>query len=349
MVTQLKTLAVRQQDLENQMLAPVWASCPALTQPLSRAVPGPALAPSVLAKHLQSPPRTTSAQSPGILHNPSSFHPPELAALGQEKCSSHQVPADTHLAQAVYAQSQALTSLVSQLVQGASDPMLDLGVGSSTGTRGSVGRAKLQAELASQKGTIFNSVLASMARRMSPTVPAEGTPMEMLQRGICGTRYMERFGGYGRRRDLGQVQWQVMQILDYLQGENLPAARDACALLAVSLEQAVLDNGRFDLAAVLCLQDDLPSAIYQNREAGQFSRTRSFAPLADQRWITIALAYLKELDTIQAKRQELAGGPAKPNPNAANPSPKPKGAPKKKGKGKGASVNQTQNEEVEDA
>ena len=346
--TQLQTLALRQNELENQVRAPVSAACPALQQPLSHAVRGPASAPSALTRGIQSPPRTQYQQNPGILHTPVPYQPPEMAALALEKPSSQHPLGDSHLAQAVLAQSQALTSLVSQIAQGTSDPMLDLGGASSTGTRGSLGRAKLQAELAAQRGSFFNSVLHSMSRRMQPTLPAEGTPLELFQKGVNGTRYLERFGGYGRHRDLGQIQWQVMQTFDFLQAENLPAARDSIALLAVTLEQAVLDNGRFELAAVLCLQDDLPAGIFQNRQSGQFSRSRSFAPLADQRWITVALAYLKEMDTIQSKRLELTGGPPKQPPaTPVAPTPKTKPGPKKKGKGKGQPPsNQDETEET---
>ena len=261
-----------------------------------------------------------------------------------------------HLARAVLAQSQALTSLVNQIAQVQSDPLVDLGASSSTGTRGSAGRAKLQAELASQRGLFFASVMSSMSRRMHPTLPVEGNYQQMMDKGICGTKYLERFGGYGRHRDLGQVQFLVMQLMDYLQMENIGAARDSAALLAVMLEQAVMDNGKFDLAAVLTLQDDIPSSVFVNRSPGTFSRSRSFAPLADQRWITTAIAYLKELDTIQSKRLEIAGGvPSKAQPSSGGggggaAAPKSKVAPKKKGKGKG-SQNQQQaaadeNEEV---
>eukprot|EP00435_Cladocopium_sp_Y103_P042444 s1997_g11.t1 len=53
------------------------------------------------------------------------------------------------------------------------DPMVELGASAfGAGTRLSQGRAKLQAELASQKGTFFQAVLSAMARRMQPTAPA---------------------------------------------------------------------------------------------------------------------------------------------------------------------------------
>eukprot|EP00435_Cladocopium_sp_Y103_P042131 s2497_g11.t1 len=339
MASQLASIAEKQRKMENQILAPVSASCPALSQPLSHVVRGQPLEPSVLAKQVAPPPRTATLPSPGILRSPALAQPAELAALEQEKLGSLAHREDHPLAQAVLAQSQALTNLVSQIAAGSSDPMLDLSGASTTGTRGSAGRAKLQAELASQKGLFFASVMQSMARRMNPTAPVSSSPMELMDKGICGTKYLERFGGYGRHRDLGQIQYQVMQILDYLQMENVAAARDATALLAVTLEQAVMDNGRFDLAAVLCLQDDLPSNIFVNRNAGAFSRSRSFSPLADQRWVTIALAYLKELDAIQSKRAELAGPSQKPTPGNQNPSsaqPKQKAGAKRKGRGKGA-------------
>ena len=56
-----------------------------------------------------------------------------------------------------------------------------------------------------------------MARRMQPTAPSTGSPAELLQRGVCGTRYMERFGGYGRHWDLGLILFQVMTVMDFLQ------------------------------------------------------------------------------------------------------------------------------------
>ena len=82
-----------------------------------------------------------------------------------------------------------------QIAQGSSDPMVDLGVGYSTGTRGSSGRAKLIAELASQKGTFFASVMSSKARRMNPTTPVVLDYKHLMNQGICGTKYLERLGG----------------------------------------------------------------------------------------------------------------------------------------------------------
>ena len=49
--------------------------------------------------------------------------------------------------------------------------MTELASLGTSGTRGATARAKLQAELAQQKGTFFKSVLQSMSRRMAPISP----------------------------------------------------------------------------------------------------------------------------------------------------------------------------------
>ena len=103
--------------------------------------------------------------------------------------------------------------------------------------------------------------------------------------------------------------------------------------------------GESRLPAFLVLQEDPPASIFTNRQVVATSRSRSFAPLADQRWITVALAYLREMDLIANKRLEFAGGgKASLGGSEEVPTPKPKGAPKKKGRGKGA--NQSVEEET---
>jgi hypothetical protein len=97
----------------------------------------------------------------------------------------------------------------------------------------------------------------------------------------------------------------------------------------------VLDGGRFDLAALLTLQEDPPSAIFVNRQQSVLARSRAFSQLADQKWVTTALAFVKELDLINVKRQELSGqatGSHKGQPSS-EPSAKPKAQTKRKGKG----------------
>ena len=148
------------------------------------------------------------------------------------------------------------------------------------------------------------------------------------QRGVTATQYVERYGGYGRCRDMGNIMWQVALALDHLQNDNVGAAKDAIALLAVCLEQTSLDAGRMDVGLLLSLTEDPPSGVFTNRTLPSHSRGRAFAPLADQRWVANALSYIKELDTIATKRSDVTGKPSnkegKPDSQAD-----PKKAPKK--------------------
>lgn len=137
---------------------------------------------------------------------------------------------------------------------------------------------------------------------------------------------MERYGGYGKHKDLGALQFQVMTIMDFMQASKWDAAKDAVALLSVALDQACMDQGRFDLAQVLCLAEEPPASVFTHRPVSMLSRSRAFSPLADQRWITVALAYLTELDTSTAKRAEM-GNVSRPGTfggQNSDEAPKPK-------------------------
>lgn len=239
----------------------------------------------------------------------------------------------SRLARAVLEQSKALTTLVGQIASSSSDPMGELA--STTGgisSKGALmGRAKLQQELASQKGAFFTTVVQQMARRMSPTSSAELSVGELHAREVYATRYLERFGGFGRHRELGFVIWQVAMTMDFTQQDNALAARDVLALLFVFLEQMVMDNGKIDVAVNLALMEDPPQGLFSNRAFSAIARQRAFAATADQKWVTVALQYLKQLDTIQTRRGEAT----KEKPTTLVTSgPNPKKKAKRKGKGK---------------
>ena len=129
-----------------------------------------------------------------------------------------------------------------------------------------MGRVKLQQELAAQKGVFFHSVCQNVARRMYPSQSCDQRPMELLHRGVSATGYLERFGGFGKSRDLGQIAWQVLMLMDHLQVDNLPAAKDSAARLLVCQEQGSMDAGHLDIGLLLSLAEDPPSTgalLYQ--------------------------------------------------------------------------------------
>eukprot|EP00435_Cladocopium_sp_Y103_P044067 s133_g12.t1 len=294
-----------------------------------------------LAMEARIPSWTTTRSSPGLLASPGVSKPAELEALEDEKLGAERTSSQTagdSLARAVMAQSQALTTLVNQIASAHSDPMAEL-----TGRR-SVSQSPLQMELASHKGTFFQSVMQqSMSRRMAPTSSPNASAEELLTRGVSGVRYLEQFGGYGRCRELGQLQFQVMSIFDYMMAGNTLAAMDGLALLAVTLEQASIDGGRMDLATLLCLQED-PSS--QPPTQPDISGS-SFRPIGGPPVDHMCSGVSQRAGVINTKRAEIAGvakasSDASSSSAPANATAKPKAKwGKKKGKGKG----ETQQEE----
>lgn len=332
MVAQMEKLSARTEAMEQQLRGDV-SRPSALKTPLGVSAMNGLSAPSVRASAVakEFPVPKSSAQIGSLPGAHKSYVAQELQQLEEERETGTE---SADLARAMLVQSQALSSLVQQL--SGADPIQDLSTtGSTLSTKGAQGRMKLQQELAAHRGTFFQSVLQSMARRMQPARPAEQTPSELALRGVTPTAYVERFGGYGRNKDLGCLQWQVAMILDHLQNENIAAAKDSAALLAVCLEQAALDSGRLDIGLLLSLSEDPPSGVFQNRATTSYARGRAFAPLADQRWVTVALAFIKEMDLIATKRQDAIGVKPDRDTSAASSNPAPKRTPKKtKGGGK---------------
>ena len=335
---QLQALTTRTEAMEGVLRNPPSRQS-ILAEPIGRSpMPGssiPKSSPSALIREMPPPKSSQQRVASGVLS-------PPLAHL-EVKELEQELGAPQDLAKAFLAQSQVLTTLVGHLASGSSE--IDLSSASSaSGVKGASTRMKLQAELAAQRGTFFQSVMKSMSRRMHPALPADLPIPQLAARGVVPSAYLERYGGYGRVRDIGNIAWQVALLLDHLQNENLPAAQDAAALLFVCLEQTALDNGKMDIGLMLALTEDPPSGVFSNRSIATSTMPRTFAPTADQRWITCALAYLRELDLITSRRLEATGAKsAKPQKEEGDSSSKQK--PKQKGRGKGKRAQSTEEDD----
>ena len=143
-------------------------------------------------------PKLPAAKS--LLGSPPPTRVPELVAAQEQELQDLQdqteESAQDPLAQAMLAQSQALTSLVSQLAAASGEPLLDLAGSGSVGVRGASQRANVQDELAQGKGTFFTQVLSNLARRMQPALQHASSPGNLLRKGYSLSRYWERFGGW---------------------------------------------------------------------------------------------------------------------------------------------------------
>ena len=287
------------------------------------------------AKMMGAPPRTKQAASPipaapplprpGGIELDSGLSPQEQAEEGQ---MSQQQQMTDPLAWAMLEQSRALTSLVSHLQQGG-DPLIDgQGYASSTSSRGAQGRERLQRELTARSGAFFLTVMQNAFRRLKPANPVPATLEELAQTDFAMLQYLERYGNYAGARDLGVVQYALSFIVDAAVKGDLEGIREHLALTVLALEQAAQDQGRWDMAFLMLLVDEAPQSMftYKGASVAQTGRLRAFAPLCPQKWATIALAYIKEVDYIQSKRLEIAKKAGAPPPL------QPPAAPKKKGR-----------------
>ena len=194
----------------------------------------------------------------------------------------------------------------------------------SLGVRGSAQRARLQEDLAQGRGLFYQQVCANMARRMMPSQQPGASQTELVNQGISLTRYWERFGGWSGSRDLGLLAFQVGLIFDALLNDRVQLAKDHLALLAVCLEQAAMDGGRMEVAYQMTFLEDPPSSMFMAR-AGPSARSRAFAPLASQRWVSQARRGEQTRPKGQAA-QDTASKTADSPPRRRPPKKKPPGA-----------------------
>ena len=89
--------------------------------------------------------------------------------------------------------------------------------------------------------------------------------------------------------------------------------------MLVMLDQVAQDSGDYSLGWLLTLQADPPAGLFQKPAALPGSSLQSFSPLAEQRWVTTSLAYVKELESISQRRAEAH--PKKPPHKPALPTP----------------------------
>ena len=312
---QVTSLASRQQLLEERLAAPPQAPQATAKPHQERFLPGQPKAPMphdmlrALTGRVGPPPR---AKDPaGRVEEEPELPPLGAGALEKEEAELLQPGAagsNDPMTTAVLEQSRALTQLVSHLVS--ADGLSDVAaLGSSgalgLGMRGAAKRERLQQELATGSGQFLLQVAQQACRRLSPTEQVPTSLAEACrQKPSLFTTYVERTGGYGSHRDAGLVMWILANLSNALLAEDVLAAGDLAALAMVALEQSVIDNGRWDVAYLLSLLEDPPSAIFAHRPPSQNPRLRAFGPLCPQGWATTAMTYVKEVDGLASRRAE---------------------------------------------
>ena len=322
LVTQMESLQKNQDALRDQMSSQQHIVPPRPSQqPVSTSL-------QEFAKMMGTPPRVKSQMPFPAPVVKSPLVPKMDSTMSvQEQAEEEALPGGSTLALAVLEQSKALTTLVAQLQSGG-DPLLDApssSSGLSLGSKGSMGRQQLQTELSNRSGAFFLQVTQNAARRMRPAAKAPVDVASAASSDFSMVNYLERFGGYGGCRELGLVQFCLAHIFDAALHSDWDGVREHLALTMVAVEQSVQDSGRWDLAYQLTLLEDPPSQMRAYKSGGNLNpRLRAFAPLCPQKWATVALAYLKEVDYIQSRRTDRRKSQPSPSAGDAPSTPSPK-------------------------
>ena len=266
------------------------AARPLLRRPLSR-VPPLQATPKRLADVLGPPP-------PVRVHASQLSEEEPLPGISTEELVED--TSGNALAQAMLLQARALTLLVGQISTASSDPLTDLQSTQKSFHEGDAWTSKAATRTGPTDGSFFERAYQAAARRMDPTV-SSAQAAELSQQGPVMQRYLERYGGFSKNKELGLIQWQLTLALDLFAKREAKGA-DTIAQIMIMVKQWALD-GRSDLAWLLTLQPDPPNSVFQDDQQIGASSLRPFSSLADQRIIATTLAYVKELDALTTKGQ----------------------------------------------
>eukprot|EP00435_Cladocopium_sp_Y103_P029345 s317_g7.t1 len=233
-------------------------------------------------------------------------------------------------------QSAALTALVSHLIN--QEGGIDLGAmsTSTSSTKGTMKREKMQQDLAGRRSSFFMQIQQQIFKKLHPSRLLPKTEDELSQSQLSLLTYLERYGGYKGQKEAGLCMWILAHAMDAAASNDFYATKEFLALAVMGLEQSVFDAGDWSLAYVLTLAEDPPSTMFVERMSSLTAASRPFSPLVPPSLASTNLSYIKELEVLSTRRIETRPKKGQPgSPSAAakaqgadeeNPSPrKPKG------------------------
>ena len=239
---------------------------------------------------------------------PAEFLAPDVEKPAQPMAASSALGGGMDVVNAISQQSLAITQLVAHLAGG--DPLMDLASGSgsaglSLSSKGVARREKMQADLANRSSTYFLQVQQQIFKRMNPSKPLPRTPEELALSCPSMCSYLEKQGGYKQSRETGLAMWLVGHAMDAAASDDFYATKEYLSLLAVALEQSVMDNGSWRLAYVLALLEDPPQSLFTDRMTPLSATGRPFGPMVPPQWAAVTLSYLREMDVLMTRKSEV--------------------------------------------
>ena len=205
-------------------------------------------------------------------------------------------------------QAAAITTLVQHLVHGGDGLGLETGPNSglsSSSTRGTQKRERLQQDLAARSSQFFMLVQQQIFKKMYPSRIIPKTEEDLASSGVSMLTYLERYGGYRGQREAGLSMWLLPHAMDCAAASDTHGTKEYLALLTMAMEQSVFDAGDWSVAYILSLVEDPPSVMFSDRMQSITASGRPFSPLVPAQLAAINLAYIKELEVLQTRRGEL--------------------------------------------
>ena len=230
------------------------------------------------------------------------------------------------VASALTQQSTAITALVAHLTSG--DPLAELasGGGGSSGlsAKGVARRERMQSELATGASNYFLAVHQQIFKKMFPSSPVPRTEQDVIGTGATMCSYLEKHGNFKGQKDLAMVMWILAHAFDSASRDDFRMCKEFLALLAASVEQAVLD-GNWSIAFLISLLEEPPSQMMVERPAPLSALGRPFAGMVPPQWSAVALSYLREMELLQTKKNESkTPKPVKKEDPSVSPKRRPK-------------------------
>ena len=328
--TSLAAMQRRQDQMEQSMAQrPIQPPAPQ-RQEFGFMTPGakqPLPSPSQFLRQVGPPPKVRMPQRSKQQEQMPEDEP--TAPLEEMDLSLEEGGQQASIAQMLLKQQMALNTLVSHIAS--QDGFQDLGGSASASStislKGSARRDRLLADLAARKSDFFLKVAQNAHRRLKPAEMVPPTLADFPQKALF-TKHMEKQGGYtGFQRDQGLTMWLLGHVADQFLMEDFKGAQEMLALAMVAIEQSAMDNGKWEVAWILALQEDPPQQLFAHRPQATNPRLRAFGPLCPADWGATALAYIKELDLLSSRRAEALPkkqGGGKTEEDSGDPAKRPK-------------------------
>lgn len=190
---------------------------------------------------------------------------------------------------AISQQSSAMLALASHIA-GSHDPLTDLSNPGllSTSTKGVQKRERMQSDLATGSSTYYLQMMQQLHKRLYPARPLPKSEDELGH--LSFLEYLEKTGGFRNSRETGLILWLVGHIIDAEAAEDLHMVKERLALLAISLEQSVVDKGDWGIAYLLSLAADPLLTMFQDRTNVVSPFNHPFSNLVPPSWAAAVLS-----------------------------------------------------------